>query len=68
MQGQDLKAPLAMLNGAPPPAPTWFQEALALPPARSLHRVEGAQIETLTWGERGRPGILFLHGNAAHAD
>lgn len=68
MQGQDLKAPLAMLHGAPPPAPTWFQEALALAPARSLHRVEGAQIETLTWGERGRPGILFLHGNAAHAD
>jgi pimeloyl-ACP methyl ester carboxylesterase len=68
MQGRDLKAPLAMLQGGPPPAPTWFQEALALAPTRSLHRVEGAQIETLTCWERGRPGILFLHGNAAHAD
>jgi len=68
MQGQDLKAPLAMLCGAPPPAPAWFREALTIAPTRSLHRVEGAQIEALTWGERGRPGILFLHGNAAHAD
>jgi pimeloyl-ACP methyl ester carboxylesterase len=68
MQGQDLKAPLAMLLGVPPPAPAWFQEALTIAPARSLLRVEGAHIEALTWGERGRPGILFLHGNAAHAD
>jgi pimeloyl-ACP methyl ester carboxylesterase len=68
MQGHDLKAPLAMLHGASPPAPAWFQEALTVAPARSLHRVEGAQIEALTWGERGRPGILFLHGNAAHAE
>jgi len=68
MQGQDLKAPLATLHGAPPPAPQWFQRALTIVPARTFHRVQGAQIEVLTWGERGRPGILFLHGNGAHAD
>jgi pimeloyl-ACP methyl ester carboxylesterase len=68
MQGQDLKAPLAILHGTPPPAPAWFRQALTVAPARSVHWVEGAQIEALTWGERGRPGILFLHGNAAHAD
>lgn len=30
--------------------------------------VSGANIELLTWGERGKPGLLFLHGNGAHAD
>jgi pimeloyl-ACP methyl ester carboxylesterase len=29
--------------------------------------MEGANIETLTWGERGRPGLLLLHGSGAHA-
>src|SRR5690606_40879383 len=35
---------------------------------RRFHEVDGARIETLVWGEAGRPGLLFLHGNAAHAD
>ena len=30
--------------------------------------VEGAKVETLAWGERGKPGLMFLHGGAAHAD
>ena len=30
--------------------------------------VQGADIELLTWGEVGKPGLLFLHGNGAHAD
>ena len=30
--------------------------------------VQGARIECLIWGERGRPGLLLLHGNGAHAD
>jgi pimeloyl-ACP methyl ester carboxylesterase len=67
MKGQDLKAPLAALCGAPPHAPAWFQQALAIAPVRTVHEVQGARIEALTWGERGQPGILFLHGNAAHA-
>jgi pimeloyl-ACP methyl ester carboxylesterase len=33
----------------------------------SVVQVEGANIEMLTWGERGRPGLLLLHGNGAHA-
>ena len=28
----------------------------------------GADIELLTWGTRGKPGLLFVHGNSAHAD
>ena len=37
-------------------------------PERSFVAVEGARVETLAWGERGKPGLMFLHGGAAHAD
>jgi len=62
-----LAAPLAALGGATPECPRWFRDALALQPARSWHDVQGARIETLAWGERGRPGLLLLHGKMAHA-
>lgn len=64
-QPQSLLAPFA---GEPPPAPAWFDAAIAHQPERSLIPVEGANIELLTWGEVGKPGLLFLHGNGAHAD
>ncbi len=60
--------PLAAFGGAQPPAPEWFEQALACKPERDLIRVAGADIETLAWGERGRPGLLLVHGSAAHAD
>lgn len=61
-------APLAALEGCVPPAPAWFARAIAAAPAREFVTVNGARIETLAWGERGSPGLLFLHGNGAHAD
>lgn len=61
-------APLAPFNGERPPAPAWFTDALAHAPERGRIAVGGAGIELLTWGERGRPGLLLLHGNGAHAD
>ena len=63
-----LRAPLRRLAGATPSAPIWFQEAVAQAPERERLQVAGAAIELLTWGERGRPGLLLLHGSAAHAD
>ena len=61
-------APLAAFHGLKPPAPAWFVEAVAQEPERTFIEVEGAQVELLAWGERGRPGLMFLHGGAAHAD
>lgn len=61
-------APLIEFAGEAPPAPAWFTVALANKPERSTINVDGAAIEMLTWGERGKPGLLFLHGNGAHAD
>lgn len=65
----DARAPglLAHLNGVRPPGPAWFERALAATPERLSVTVEGAAIEVLAWGERGRPGLLLLHGNGAHA-
>ncbi|MBC7667891.1 MAG: alpha/beta hydrolase [Gemmatimonadaceae bacterium] len=59
---------LGPFNGETPPAPAWFDAAIAVTPERSRIPVEGAEIELLTWGEVGKPGLLFLHGNGAHAD
>ena len=59
---------LGRFDGERPPAPEWFDEAIAHAPERSTFEVDGARIELLTWGEAGKPGLLFLHGNAAHAD
>lgn len=51
-----------------PPAPAWFEAALGDAPDRSFLPVEGAEIEVLSWGVRGAPGLLLLHGYTAHAD
>jgi|SRR6185312_10215783 len=61
-------APLEPFNGAEPPAPDWFKWAIAQAPERSLVPVQGANIELLAWGERGKPGLILVHGNSAHAD
>ncbi len=58
---------LAHLDGARPAAPAWFDAALAHAPERGSVMVEGAAIETLSWGKPGDPGLLLLHGNGAHA-
>ncbi len=48
-------------------SPTWFTEAVGAPCEYGRVDVAGAQVEMLAWGERGRPGLLFVHGMLAHA-
>jgi pimeloyl-ACP methyl ester carboxylesterase len=49
--------------------PQWFREALATPRESRRVMVDGANIHYLRWGndDPKRPGILFVHGNGAHA-
>src|SRR4029077_3551962 len=61
------EGPLAALDGAPPPAPQWFKDALAIKPESRFVEVAGARIHYQRWGDRSRPGLLLVHGNAAHA-
>ena len=63
-------APAAILSsydGDKPPAPQWFEQALAQKPHRAILHREAGDIEYFTWGEEGRPGLFLLHGGGAHA-
>jgi pimeloyl-ACP methyl ester carboxylesterase len=64
----EVQAPLARFEGREPPSPQWFKDAIAVEPERSFVESQGTQLEVLTWGEVGKPGLLLVHGNSAHAD
>jgi pimeloyl-ACP methyl ester carboxylesterase len=64
----EVQAPLAPFEGREPDAPQWFKDAVAAEPERSFVESMGTKIEVLTWGEVGKPGLLLVHGNSAHAD
>ena len=48
-------------------APDWFREARALRFEDRSVEVEGCPIHYVTWGTPGRPGLVLVHGGAAHA-
>ncbi len=48
-------------------APAWYRHALDVPHGDSTVDVDGAASHYLTWGEPGGPGLVFVHGGAAHA-
>ena len=64
----EVASPLAPFEGREPESPAWFKRAIAKAPERRLVPVQGANIELLTWGEVGKPGLILVHGNSAHAD
>ncbi len=57
----------AMTTDAAPLAPKWYRDALAVPYSDETIVVNECPIHYLAWGERGRRGILFVHGGGAHA-
>jgi pimeloyl-ACP methyl ester carboxylesterase len=50
-----------------PPAPPWFERALAVPRTDEYVDVYGASVHYLAWGERGKRGLVFVHGGGANA-
>ena len=58
---------LSAFGGAMPPRPAWFVGALAQAAERLMVSADGVDLELLCWGERGRPGLLFLPGMGAAA-
>jgi pimeloyl-ACP methyl ester carboxylesterase len=61
------QGPLAVYDGAQPPAPKWFVDAVATPYETHFLDCEGARIHYQTWGDRTKPPLLLVHGNGAHA-
>jgi pimeloyl-ACP methyl ester carboxylesterase len=49
-------------------APSWFTSAVATVPRRSSVEVQGCPINVLSWGATDRPGLVLVHGGAAHAN
>ncbi len=49
------------------PAPRWFEEALATPYDDRRVLVDGCSIHYLRWGDPAKPGLVLVHGGAAHA-
>jgi pimeloyl-ACP methyl ester carboxylesterase len=47
--------------------PEWFYRAMATPYDESAIEVDGVPIHFLEWGDRVQPGLVLVHGGAAHA-
>jgi pimeloyl-ACP methyl ester carboxylesterase len=47
--------------------PAWFRDAISVLPDERTVRVKGCDIHYLCWGDPGRPGLILVHGGAAHA-
>ncbi len=52
------------MDAAPPP---WFRDAIAQLPAHHDVVVDGARIHYRAWGDPALPGLVLIHGGAAHS-
>lgn len=48
-------------------SPDWFKQALLVPMDHGVVAVDGCDIHYLGWGEKGLPGLVFVHGGGANA-
>jgi pimeloyl-ACP methyl ester carboxylesterase len=44
-----------------------FEQGLCLLPKQKRVELAGVGLNILEWGDSDRPGLLFIHGGAAHA-
>lgn len=48
-------------------APSWFSEAVAQEARQHTIDVQGCPIHYMSWGDMSLPGLVLVHGGAAHA-
>jgi len=47
--------------------PKWFQDAISAAYDERTIEVRGCRVHYLRWGTPGHPGVVLVHGGAAHA-
>jgi pimeloyl-ACP methyl ester carboxylesterase len=57
----------APASGADPDAPRWFRSALAVAPQHRETTVDGCRVHLRCWGPPELPGLVLVHGGAAHS-
>jgi pimeloyl-ACP methyl ester carboxylesterase len=53
--------------GADQQVPDWFARAIAQAPEHRDAVVAGARVAVRAWGPAGAPGVVLVHGGAAHS-
>ena len=46
--------------------PDWFKKALERPFEEKRVDVNGCEVSYMEWGDKSKPGLIFVHGNGAH--
>ena len=49
-------------------APMWFEKAIANKPEVLSVKIKGTKISYNAWGDKSKPGLIFIHGGMAHAE
>ena len=49
-------------------APKWFEKAIANKPEVLSVKIKGINISYNAWGDKSKPGLIFIHGGMAHAE
>lgn len=62
----DGKAVLTTRSEASTTGPKWFRDALAAAVEEHVVRVRGCAVAVRSWGQRDLPGLVLVHGGAAH--
>jgi pimeloyl-ACP methyl ester carboxylesterase len=47
--------------------PSWFRQAIAHTPEHGVTEVQGCAVHYMAWGDSQQPGVVLVHGGAAHA-
>ena len=55
-------------HAALPAPPSWFSDALRSPRTEHSVDVAGCPIHYVRWGDGTKPGLVLVHGGAAHAE